>query len=219
MGAPRATVISGAGRYSDPWHPFAQTSAAVADLLGVHGLSVQVHPTDTGPPDLSGVDLLVVNSGGGSTRADDEAHPDTGPLRGAVLDFVRAGGPALVVHTGSNTFYETEEWAALIGGRWVPGLSMHPPLDVSRVSVREHPITSALPEPVVRDERYCHLQVAPSAEVLISHTHEGVEHALMWTHRIGELRVIHNALGHDAEAYTGTFRRALLTRELDWLLG
>lgn len=218
MSAARATVISGAGRYSDPWHPFEETSAALADLLATHSITADVHRTDAGPVDLRSVDLVVVNAGGGSTREDDAAHPDPEQLRSAVLDFVRAGGPALVVHTGSNTFYETEDWAGLIGGRWVPGVSMHPPLDTSTISVREHPITSGLPEPIVRDERYCHLQVAPSAEVLLSHEHDGAVHALMWTHQVGGLRVIHNALGHDGPAYAGQFRQALLGRELDWLL-
>ena len=40
--APRALLLSGVGRYADPWHPFAATSAALAGLLGEAGFSVEL---------------------------------------------------------------------------------------------------------------------------------------------------------------------------------
>lgn len=221
MSAAQAVVISGAGRYSDPWHPFEETSAALGELLTAQGLTSRIHRTDAGELSLAGVDLVVVNAGGGSTTADDLAQPTPVQLRAEVLDFVRGGGPALVVHTGSNTFYETPEWAGLIGGRWVPGISMHPPLDTATVSVRdpEHPITADLPEPVVRDERYSYLEVDPSAQVLLTQRHAEIDHPILWTHTPDGVRVVYDALGHDAQAYEGAFRRELLRREVDWLLG
>lgn len=216
----RAVVISGAGRYSDPWHPFEASSAALAGALGELGVSAQVHPSDAGVVDLEGVDLLVVNSGGGSTRDDDAAHPEPVALREAVLAFTGAGGPTLVAHTGSNTFYETPQWAQLTGGAWVPGTSMHPPLGPARVQVADadHPITAGLTELDVRDELYSFLDVAPAARVLLTHTHEGIEHALVWVHTADGVRVVYDALGHDAQAYAGADRRELLRREVRWLL-
>lgn len=220
MSGEHAVVISGAGRYSDPWHPFAETSEALDELLTSQGLISRIQRTDAEDLSLAGVDLVVVNAGGGSTTADDFAQPTPVQLRAAVLEFVRSGGPMLVVHTGSNTFYETPEWAGLIGGRWVPGVSMHPPLDVAEVSVLDgaHPITADLPEPVVRDERYSYLEVDPSAQVLLTQSHDEIDHPILWTHTAGGVRVVYDALGHDAQAYDGQFRRALLRREVDWLL-
>lgn len=39
---PRSLILSGGGEYSDPWHPFAATSARVAALLAAIGHEVEV---------------------------------------------------------------------------------------------------------------------------------------------------------------------------------
>lgn len=220
MSRHRAIVISGVGRYADPWHPFDETSAALVQQLGQLDVAATIHPSDGGAVDTGGLDLLVVNSGGGSTRDDDEQYPEPIELRQSVLGFTGAGGPTLVVHTGSNTFYETGQWADLIGGSWVPGTSMHPPLGQAQVQVVDdgHPISAGRSVLQIRDERYCYLDVAPTARVLITHEHDDVEHALVWVHTRDGLRVVHDALGHDGQAYAGTDRRELLRREVDWLL-
>jgi hypothetical protein len=40
--APQALVLSGGGRYADPWHPFAETSGALAGILGESGFGVEI---------------------------------------------------------------------------------------------------------------------------------------------------------------------------------
>ncbi|MGC0251741.1 ThuA domain-containing protein [Pseudactinotalea sp. Z1748] len=220
MTSPRAVIISGAGRYADPWHPFEQTSAALARLLTENGVTAHIYPSDAGDVDLAGVDLLVVNAGGGSTTDADDAASDPVALRRSVLDFTAAGGPTLVVHTGSNTFYESARWSELLGGAWVTGVSMHPPLaeDVVQVVDADHPISTGLGELRIRDERYSFLRVAPTARVLITHRHDDTEHALVWVHTHEGVRVVYDALGHDEAAYAGADRRELLRREVAWLL-
>lgn len=216
----RAVVICGAGRYDDPWHPFAETSDALVAQLDQMGIHATVHRSDAGAVDTGGVDLVVVNAGGGSTTEEDHRFDDPAALRQAVLEFTGSGGPTLVVHTGSNTFYETDEWARLIGGRWLPGTSMHPPLGPAMVDVVDtgHPISAGLEHLHVRDELYCHLQVESTAQVLVTHRLEGEDHALVWTHEHAGVRVVYDALGHDAQAYAGPDRRELLRREVGWLL-
>src|SRR6188474_1322046 len=62
----RALLISGAGRYADPWHPFARTSAAIAELVTDAGLAVEITEDVDGA--LAGLaesapDLLILNIG------------------------------------------------------------------------------------------------------------------------------------------------------------
>src|SRR5699024_2625652 len=72
----KALVISGVGRYADPWHDFAGTSQRLAELLGGMGLDAEVATLGTEEPPADPVDLLVVNAGGGSTPREVEDTPD-----------------------------------------------------------------------------------------------------------------------------------------------
>jgi hypothetical protein len=70
---PQALLLSGTGRYADPWHPFAETSAALAGLLREQGFGVEMADdvdaalarlaAPDGPADADLPDLLVVNVG------------------------------------------------------------------------------------------------------------------------------------------------------------
>ncbi len=220
----RAVVVSGAGRYADPWHDFAGTSSRLATELAALGLDTEVLTLGEAEPPTAGIDLLVVNSGGGSNpRAVDGSAADQRAerLAGWAREQTAGGVPTLVTHTGSNTFYDDEGWEQLVGGRWVPGTSWHPPLAPARVQVTgaPHPITAGLGEELaVVDERYCDLRVAGDVTVLVDHEQDGRRHAIVWARQAGAVRVVHDALGHDVPAYDGADRRALLAREVDWLL-
>ncbi|TDE95760.1 ThuA domain-containing protein [Occultella glacieicola] len=214
---PNAVVLSGAGRYADPWHDFDGTSAALAELLDGLGVRARVLRTDEVTSSFEGIALLVVNAGGGSTPAPELAP---GGAREAVLEHADSGGPVLATHTASNTFFETPDWAHVLGGRWVPGLSMHPPLDTTVVRVAgTHPVTDGLSDFEATDERYSYLETSPDVTVLVTHAHDERAHPLVWARERSGARVIYDAFGHDRPAYAQPGRVDLLRREVDWLLG
>lgn len=218
-----AVVISGAGRYADPWHDFTGTSAQLAGELTALGLTAEVATLGEAEVPTGAVDLLVVNAGGGSTPrpvTDSAADQRAEVLADWVRHAVAGGVPTLVTHTGSNTFYDDGRWADLIGGRWIPGTSWHPPLAATTVQVTdpEHPVTAGLTELAVTDERYCDLEVHPGNAVLVDHAEDGRRHPIVWARQADGVRVVHDALGHDPAAYDGADRRALLGREVNWLL-
>lgn len=214
-------VLSGEGRYADPWHDFAGTSARVAEILAGHGLRVEVRGTGSSEP----VDarLVVVNAGGGADAIPGEPGDPGTAWRDAVVEHGLAGGPVLALHAATNTFYDEPRWPELIGGRWVPGTSMHPPKGEARVQVAttDHPITAGLPgELEIVDERYSFLDVSPTIVPLITQVHDAVAHPVVWTHEggpTGRVRAAVDTLGHDVAAY-GDVRADLLRREVDWLL-
>src|SRR5699024_3658224 len=154
----KAVVISGAGRYADPWHDFAGTSQRLAELLGDQGLEAEVATLGTDDPPAGPVELLVVNAGGGSTPREVE---DTAADRRAeeLAAWARHAAPArtrvLATHTSAHTFYDDAGWVELLGGRWIPGISWHPPMAPTTVQVTSvaHPITAGMNSLAVTDER------------------------------------------------------------------
>ncbi|SEE26475.1 ThuA domain-containing protein [Ruania alba] len=229
-----AVVISGAGRYCDPWHDFEGTSAVLAEQLDDYGLSAEVLVTGAAEPPEAAVGLIVVNAGGGSTPSpvsDDEEDVRARALRDWVLAAVGRGVPVLATHTGSNAFYEDERWARALGGRWVPKQSGHPtpswhpkrgPATVT-VLGDGHPITDGLAaELAIDDERYSDLEVHEASVALLEHTEDGVRHTMSWAAEpVPGLRgrAVYDGLGHDVTACREPARVRMLTRELDWLLG
>ena len=57
-----AVVISGAGRYADPWHDFAGTSAQLVTELTALGLTGEVATLGEAELPVGPVELLVVNA-------------------------------------------------------------------------------------------------------------------------------------------------------------
>jgi type 1 glutamine amidotransferase len=230
-------VVSGSGRYSDPWHPFPVTSARVADVLEQAGHRVAISDdVDARLAALSrdgdDVDLLVLNIGAGTTpeqravvQSDDEREAlplsDTdAATRAGLLAYLGRGRPLLALHVSSTSFGYMPEWESILGGIWVRGTSMHPPYSLAHIEVATdaHPIVAGVHDFDVHDERYSHLRVSPNVTELAWHDYEGERHPVIWARESGASRVVYDALGHDAATYDSAEHRAILTRAADWLL-
>lgn len=210
-------VLSGSGRYSDQWHPFAETSAAIAAILRDAGHDVEVR--DSEPQallDLDGVDLLVVNTGGADVE---DAPSQQWRLAHAALGrFVDDGNPVLGLHTASNAFPDWPRWRELIGGRWGER-AFHPEIGTATFLPAEgaeaHPVWDGLGEVTTFDERYSGLERSDDSVPLVHHVSEGVVEVMGWARG----RVLYDGLGHDARSYDSPSRQRLLLNEVGWLLG
>ncbi|WP_432510524.1 ThuA domain-containing protein [Kineococcus sp. SYSU DK001] len=220
----RALVLVGRGRYQDRWHDDAATGCALAGVLRGVGVRAQVRGTaPTALDDGDEFSLLVVVAGTGRPDPDRDGD-DTAwrPFHDRLGELVSGGGLALLaVHQAANTFTDAPGWASLIGGRWVPGVSTHPPIGVARFRPapgQDHPVTAGLPGVEAFDERYCRLRPDPASTVLLSTEHDGDLHPVVWQ-AAGPGRVVYDGLGHDVRSYASASRRELLRREVTWLLG
>jgi hypothetical protein len=215
---PHALVVSGAGRYGDPWHPFPATSQALATALRDRGCQVEVD--DDADAALARLNegpvpsLLVLNIG---WHGPDQL---AGPAADGLVTALEQGLPTLVAHSTLTGFPDWPLWRDIVGGGWTYGTTYHPDYDDGIVHARpEHPLTAGLDRLPIRDERYTRLWLHESSEVFLEHEEEGERHPLGWTRTWGASPLVVDALGHDAAAYDGESRRLLLARELDWLLG
>jgi hypothetical protein len=219
----KVTILSGSGRYQDEWHDFTATSVEVARVLEAMDLEVAVRAFKPQGvlAEVPDADLLVVNAGAG------ELHPSSdGPASAwdeafrALHEYRARRGPLLALHAASMTLDGFDEWEAWVGGRWVRGRSMHPPIGEADVQVsdQDHPITAGLAPFTLHDERYSYLDRSRSARVLLHHEHEGTEQPLVWVLEQDGARTVYDALGHDVRAFASPARADLLRREVRWLL-
>lgn len=228
----RVLVLAGRGRYEDPWHDHAATSHRLALVLGeleLGGRATDVVVRSVFPDaleDLEDVDLLVVNAG---TSWPGFVEAGIGPDDDAWAQFhvelerwARAGGRVLAVHQSANTFGDAPGWEEILGGRWVPGTSYHPPFGTATVTLATggHPIIAGSDATVeLLDERYCALRVAPSSEVLgWVPDEDGEPQPVVWATEAHGGRTVYCGLGHDVRAYDSVGYVRLLLRAVTWLL-
>jgi uncharacterized protein len=223
--SPRVTIVSGHNRYADSWHDMAATSHLIALALADDGLTATVvgsWPRELA--DLSAVDLLVVNAGVGLPHGSTEGQSSDEAWQSGwagLSTYLDSGRPILAVHQAANTLHEVPAYLERLGGRWVAGTSMHPPIGTATVSfsATAHPI-NADPQTSfeVWDERYSYMDITGNVAVLATHEHDGAAHPLAWVHETPAGRAVYDALGHGRQSFNSPERRDLLRREARWLL-
>lgn len=220
----RALILTGRGRYADPWHPFDDTSKRLAGLLCESGVDCEI----SGDVDsrMAGLgadapDLLVINVGDPALTHPDDPEPEAEELgRRGLLDYLATGRPLFGVHAASTSFRGIPEWRSILGGVWVRGQSFHPDYGTFAVQVNRSvgSRTAGLDDFVVQDELYSDLSLASDNLVLASHDSGTRRIPLVWSRSFGAARVVFDALGHDTAAYDSIGHRRLIRRSVDWAL-
>ncbi|EFT66097.1 ThuA domain-containing protein [Cutibacterium acnes] len=211
-------VLSGHGRYTDPWHPFAEGSAAIREILEAVGHRVEVRDDDVSClQELDALDLVVVNLGG-NVEVELEHDDEWAAAQHEFGQWIRGGGRVLAVHTAANSFPDWPEWPALLGGQWVRGTSWHPKRCIATFGkapgAEDYPVWTGLDVVTVYDERYSDLVVHEGSTPLIRHELSEEWQVMGWAH--GD-NVIYDGMGHDARSYSSPSHRKFLINEVDWL--
>ncbi|WP_457101686.1 ThuA domain-containing protein [Microbacterium sp. P5_E9] len=213
----KVLIVSGAGEYSDPWHPFPDTSERLVGILGSRYDVTLTADVAAVLADLTADvwDIVVLNFGSNAR----ELPTDTACVDG-ILRYVSAGGALLASHVVATAFPADPRWEEILGGRWVRGATMHPPQGNAEIHILPtgHPVTDGLDDFVLVDERYSYLRVSPDVEVLATHVHDELEHPVVWAHQRSTSRVVYDGLGHDGRSYDSAQHRDLVRNAAEWLL-
>ena len=194
-------------------HPPEATGESLAAILADVGLATEA--TDDIDAGLAALDptrhtLVVVNAlwwtRPGSAPEPRIRHLDDAGRR-AIGAWHADGRPILALHTGLLSFDDWPGWAELLGGAWVAGTSHHGP--IAPLAVR-----TCAGGFEVTDECYQGIDLAGDVAVVAS---SDAGDPLAWR-RTGSGRVVVDLLGHDARSLDAAGHRALLARELTWLL-
>lgn len=216
------------------FHPFEESSAALADVLAPLGIESTVTlDVEGGLAALArgAFDLLTVNALRWTMvqhekyipYRDEWAFTLSGAGEDAILSHVGRGGGLLALHTASICFDTFRDWSTVLGGRWVWPQSHHPAKGPVTVAFRagRHPVAEGLDRLALDDEIYHDLAREPSAVVVATGRvdPEAVPQAIMWAHTFGDGRVFYDALGHDGASIRQPGHAKVLQRATRWLLG
>ncbi|MFS0866418.1 ThuA domain-containing protein [Microbacterium sp. 179-B 1A2 NHS] len=214
----RTLILTGEGRYADPWHPFAETTDRLREILVGAGHDVAVRgDIDAAMAELGGVDLLVVNAG--DPWSDGERGAPAASLAGFEAALERGMG-VLAMHSAASSLRDYPSWAGAVGAIWLPELSFHPPHGDVDVRVERMPLPGLPGGFRVRDEKYCALQLTGRREVVAWHSGadepgSGPEPAA-WRRTLGHARIAVDVLGHDARSYDSAGHRRLVEALAAW---
>jgi type 1 glutamine amidotransferase len=166
---------------------------------------------------LSGYAALVFLSTSGDVL--DEAG------RGALRQYMAAGGAWLGIHGASTTEYDWPYFGELVGARF----DQHPPgQQTATVTVEDpaHPATSRLPATWTWHDEWYDFRANPRPRVRVlltvdEATYEGgtmgPDHPIAWCHENAGGRSFYTALGHAPGTFAAPAFQAHLAGALTWL--
>ena len=142
-------------------------------------------------------------------------------MRAAFLNFVRAGGGHVVVHSGSSSFENWPEYRQLCGSAWGQGTGHGPihPFEVRPVG--DHPITRGLEPFRITDELWHRAEVQPRTVLATAFSSKdqggsGQDEPVALVTEFGQGRGFTLLLGHNTQAMDAPGFQALLLRGTEW---
>lgn len=215
----RALIASGSGRYADPWHPFPKTTPLLAEILRGEGFEVTVDDdVDRAMTRLDGLDLLVLNAADPWRDSPERLPADAEPPR-RFTEALERGIGILALHCALASLRDYPDWAAALGGMWVPGQSWHPPLDTAHISGGTLPGGTVVADFDVDDERYLSLQRIGHSHVVAHFDGATGPEPAAWVREYRNSRIAVDALGHDERSYGSAGHRELIVTLAGWLTG
>lgn len=213
----KAVIITG---YNDKAHNWKQSTRAVQDVLKSDPrfeVRVVEDPAFLESPALTGYDAIILNFA-------DINHEGPGDKARANLQQVIESGKGLVVlHHASAAWSKAPDYLTLAGRVWKEGLSGNDPKGAFRVEVlkTENPIVKGLEPYDTEDELYYSLEGDQAIEVLATAKSKitGRDEPMAFVFPLGQGRVFHLTLGHDAPAIHIPGTAELLRRGTAWAAG
>ena len=191
--------------------------AALRDLGRDSGLAIDATeaPDAFTPANLAEYRVVVFLSTSGEVLTDEG--------RGALREWVEAGGGFVGVHLASGTEREWDFFGRLVGARF----TRHPQLQPAVVTIEDqrHPATAHLPAQWPFEDEWYEFDANPrgSVRVLASVDERGYEggtmgpdHPLAWCHENCGGRAFYTSLGHADAAYADPRFLAHLEGALTW---
>jgi type 1 glutamine amidotransferase/HEAT repeat protein len=204
-------------------HDWTTTTPKIKSILETSGrfrVDVTNHPENGDATIFAQYDALLSDW---NTFGQPKVKEWPAAMREAFLSFVREGRGLVVVHSGSSSFADWEEYQKLAGSRWGDQTG-HGPVHRFEVKIADpgHPITRGLGAFKTTDELWHRTFVQPDIHVLATaysareQAGSGNDEPVAFVKNYGRGRCFNLILGHDARAMESAGFQALLQRGAEW---
>lgn len=216
-GSIHALIVTG---YNSPDHAWRETTTALQDAFKTDprfDVRVVEDPAFLESPALAAYDVVILNF------ADHERPHPGDKARTNLNQLIESGKGLVVLHHASAAFDEAPDFAKLAGRVWKNGVSGHDAKGPLKVEVlkTENPIITGIESFDIDDELYHSLEGAQPIEVLATAKSKltGKDEPMAFIFQLGQGRVFHVPLGHDAKAIQTPQLSELLRRGAAWAAG
>lgn len=187
-----------------PGHPWKETAPVLKQLLEeddrLH-VTITEDPNELGSEDLTDWDVVILHFMNWEV-------PGPGPdARANLVRFVESGKGLMLTHFACGAWVnEWPEFVQLAGRVWNPQLRAHDPHGkfIVQIADPQHPITKGMKPFETVDELYTCLDGKTPIHVVAT-ARSSVDqeiYPMAFVLDVGQGRVFHSVLGHDAQAYT-----------------
>jgi type 1 glutamine amidotransferase len=203
-------------------HEWQSTTPQLIKMYGECG-RFEVEVTET--PDtlsheiLKGFDAVVSNW----SAWPEHEYRWPGEAESGLMKFIEEGGGFIVIHAASATFYDWPEYQELVGTTWADS-TRHGKIAPHQIVIADnsHPVTNGMADFWITDELWVNAGVNAELNVLAesysdtSNSGRGeMEPVLHWK-ALGEGRMFHSILGHNARAMKNSGFITLILRGTEW---
>jgi len=220
--SPAVRVLILSGQNNHDWKTTTPKLKAILEETGRFKVDVSETPGLLTASSLKPYDVLLSNWNSFGLGPDAENWPEETKL--AYVDFVRRGKGHVVVHAGSASFPDWEEYGRLTLATFKAGQTGHGPRHKFSVRIEnvDHPVTAGLDPFEIDDELWNRPGLAKGVTVLASSfSAPDTEGTGQWepTALVGRFdrgRCFTLLLGHDVEAMENPGFQALFRRGVEW---
>ncbi|WOO43728.1 DUF6807 family protein [Rubellicoccus peritrichatus] len=213
----KVLILTGANNHN--WSATTPVLKNILEASDRFDVDVVTEPEELTKYRLSGYDVLLSNW---NAFGKEKPAPWSKSLQDAYVEFVRNGGGHVVVHAGSSSFYDWDDYHTISNATW-KGKTGHKEIHEFEVRMTdaEHPVTQGLDTFKTTDELWFRPFVQPGAEVLaesFSKTTGDWEPTALVS-EFGKGRCFTLLLGHDANSMQSDVFKNLLIRGTEWASG
>ncbi len=209
-------VLIMTGQNNHDWETTTPALKQILDEAGRFSVDVITDPEKLTAQGLAACDVLISNWNGYGGK---KPQPWSDALKSAYVEFVRNGGGHVVIHAGSSSFYDWDDYQAICIATWKDGTghkAIHE-FDV-RISDDSHPITRGMKKFKTTDELWFRPHVQLGAKVIAESFSKttGKWEPTALVSQFGKGRCFTLLLGHDAKTMQSDGFKSLLTKGTEW---